>query len=261
MTSATALRAMCGKPGVAKKLLKEVDGANVHAAGAAAAEALGDGAIDQPPSEAESSVFESPACVLACLQSFATKCYARLSTVGHVCRMTHGERLAYQNAKGLGHLYTAFEDHKDGLEACAAVEALIEISAIETLRSSFLLPLQGDAVAAEVCRSKRMHLYSVLAISDGWMCPDHASQMHHGLRKMLSTCAGWPCALQLEPQHGDRPPVLPQTQPTEPAGTGEGQILHPQSLPGPGGPCAGGGRLRAAGATHPGAHDMLPVYD
>jgi DNA polymerase family A len=43
----------------------------------------------------------------------------------------------------------AFDDHTAGLEACAAVEALIEISAIETLRSSFLLPLQGDAVKAE----------------------------------------------------------------------------------------------------------------
>ena len=64
--------------------------------------------------------------------------------------MTYGERSAYQDAKGLGHLYMAFDDHKDGLEACAAVEALIEISAIETLRSSFLLPLQGDAVSAEV---------------------------------------------------------------------------------------------------------------
>lgn len=68
-----------------------------------------------------------------------------------VCRMTHDERSEYQASKGLGHLYMAFEDHKDGLEACAAVEALIEISAIETLRSAFLLPLQGDAVSAEVC--------------------------------------------------------------------------------------------------------------
>ena len=77
--------------------------------------------------------------------------------------MTYGERSAYQAAKGLGHLYTTFEDHKDGLEACAAVEALIEISAIETLRSSFLLPLQGDAVSAEV-RSLHTRLSSALAV-------------------------------------------------------------------------------------------------
>lgn len=62
-TSATALRAMCGKPGVAKKLLKELDGTNVHAAGAAAAEALGDGVIEQPLSDADSSDSEHVACV------------------------------------------------------------------------------------------------------------------------------------------------------------------------------------------------------
>lgn len=42
MTSAAALRVLCGKPGAAKKLLKELDTSNVHAAGAEAAEALGD---------------------------------------------------------------------------------------------------------------------------------------------------------------------------------------------------------------------------
>ena len=50
----------------------------------------------------------------------------------------------------LGSLYTAFSDHKEGLEACAAVEALIEISAIETLLASFIVPLQGTDVKAEV---------------------------------------------------------------------------------------------------------------
>lgn len=150
MTSATALRAMCGKPGVAKKLLKEVDGTNVHAAGAAAAEALGDSILDHPASEADSSDSEHHAYVLACFSSPDTVCNCSLSTVRSLCRMTYDERSAYQVTKGLGHLYMAFADHKDGLEACAAVEALIEISAIETLRSSFLLPLQGDAVSAEV---------------------------------------------------------------------------------------------------------------
>lgn len=149
MTSATALRAMCGKPGVAKKLLKELDGTNVHAAGAAAAEALGDSIVDQPASETDSSDSEQQAYVLTFLH-VRLQLLLTTITVRSLCRMTYDERSAYQVGKGLGHLYTAFEDHKDGLEACAAVEALIEISAIETLRSSFLLPLQGDAVSAEV---------------------------------------------------------------------------------------------------------------
>jgi len=42
MTSAAALRTLCGKPGAAKKLLKEIDTSNVHASGAEAAEVLGD---------------------------------------------------------------------------------------------------------------------------------------------------------------------------------------------------------------------------
>ena len=67
--------------------------------------------------------------------------------------MTQRQRKKIQQELGLGLLYMAFDDHVAGLEACAAVEALIEISAIETLRSSFLLPLQGGAVKAEVrCR-------------------------------------------------------------------------------------------------------------
>lgn len=81
--------------------------------------------------------------------------------------MTKTERAAYQAEKGLGHLYTAFRDHKDGLEACAAVEALIEISAIETLRSAFLLPLQGDAVSAEVRALACCHAWC-LCRGDAW---------------------------------------------------------------------------------------------
>jgi hypothetical protein len=43
MTSAAALRALCGKPGAAKKALKDIDSSNVHASRAEHAEALGDG--------------------------------------------------------------------------------------------------------------------------------------------------------------------------------------------------------------------------
>jgi hypothetical protein len=42
MTSAAALRTLCGKPGAAKKALKAIDSSNVHAARAEAAELLGD---------------------------------------------------------------------------------------------------------------------------------------------------------------------------------------------------------------------------
>lgn len=43
MTSAAALRVLCGKPGAAKQALLELDATNVHGGAAAAATALGDG--------------------------------------------------------------------------------------------------------------------------------------------------------------------------------------------------------------------------
>ena len=46
MTSATALRVLCGKPGAAKKALQQVDADNMHALHAETAEALGDGVPD-----------------------------------------------------------------------------------------------------------------------------------------------------------------------------------------------------------------------
>jgi hypothetical protein len=82
--------------------------------------------------------------------------------------MVASDREAFRVKHGLGNLFLAFDDQTEGLEACAAVEALIEISAIETLRSSFLLPLQGEAVSAEVFLSSSwiealIHASSVIA--------------------------------------------------------------------------------------------------
>lgn len=64
--------------------------------------------------------------------------------------LTGNQRQAIKVKLGLGLLYLSFDDHQEGLEACAAVEALIEISAIETLLASFIVPLQGGDVKAEV---------------------------------------------------------------------------------------------------------------
>ena len=60
------------------------------------------------------------------------------------------EREQWRAALDVGSLYSAFSEHAEGLEACAAVEALIEISAIETLLAAFIVPLQGSDVKAEV---------------------------------------------------------------------------------------------------------------
>lgn len=46
--------------------------------------------------------------------------------------------------KRLGEVYTAFGSARPGIEAAAALDALCEASAIETLLTNFILPLQSD---------------------------------------------------------------------------------------------------------------------
>jgi hypothetical protein len=61
------------------------------------------------------------------------------------------ERLAALQAeassKGLGSLYVALGGGRRGLEACAAIEKLVEVSTIDKLLSAFILPLQQDDIA------------------------------------------------------------------------------------------------------------------
>ena len=64
--------------------------------------------------------------------------------------------LASQEArvKGYGRAYAAFGGGVAGLEACVAIEALCEVSAIDKLLSAFIMPLQGDAIATP---DRRVH--------------------------------------------------------------------------------------------------------
>jgi hypothetical protein len=50
-------------------------------------------------------------------------------------------------SKGYGKLYATFGGGREGLEACAAVEALCEVGAIDKLLSAFIVPLQVRVVA------------------------------------------------------------------------------------------------------------------
>ena len=55
---------------------------------------------------------------------------------------------------GLGTAYTAFGKGREGLRACAAMDALCDVAAIDTLLSNFIIPLQGDAIK---CKNGRIH--------------------------------------------------------------------------------------------------------
>jgi hypothetical protein len=51
--------------------------------------------------------------------------------------------------KGFGKMYAAMGGGKEGLEACVAMEKLMEVSAIDKLLSAFIEPLQGDNIATK----------------------------------------------------------------------------------------------------------------
>lgn len=51
--------------------------------------------------------------------------------------------------KGFGKAYAAFGGGKEGLEACVALEALCEMSAIEKLLTAFIIPLQHDNISTD----------------------------------------------------------------------------------------------------------------
>lgn len=58
-------------------------------------------------------------------------------------------------AKQCGGVYAAFGGGREGLRAAAAVDALCEASAVDTLLTNFILPLQGDNLRGE--KDGRVH--------------------------------------------------------------------------------------------------------
>jgi hypothetical protein len=60
------------------------------------------------------------------------------------------------SAQVCGRAFGAFGGGRKGLEACAALDALCDISAIDTLLSSFILPLQvGTSTPCSLASSYR----------------------------------------------------------------------------------------------------------
>lgn len=118
--SAQALKSLVGKTGVAQELLKE----------------LGDEA--QHPNLSDLPI-EDDMVSDSLLPTKTEKAF---------------KRQLKANQNGLGSIYTAFDDHRDGLRACVAIEALIETGAIDALLNSFILPLQEDKVKG---KDQRIH--------------------------------------------------------------------------------------------------------
>lgn len=58
-----------------------------------------------------------------------------------------GELEAQAKKEGFGRLFPLFGSVVEGLEACEAVGALVDASAIDTLLSNFIVPLQSDDIS------------------------------------------------------------------------------------------------------------------
>jgi DNA polymerase-1 len=67
-------------------------------------------------------------------------------------------RDAEAKERGFGRLYSAFSSPAEGLRACAAVDALVDASAIDTLLTNFIVPLQSDeCTAPDAAGTRRVH--------------------------------------------------------------------------------------------------------
>lgn len=127
--SGAALRSLVGKPGAARSLLNKEYGAS-------------------PADTSIPTLLDSNENGSLHLEDHLVNSNAREGEVRPTgAEVKYGRCLeAAQN--GLGPLFTVFQNKREGLEACVAVEALVEISAIDTLLSSFIIPLQEDKVKA-----------------------------------------------------------------------------------------------------------------
>ncbi len=135
----------------------------------------------------------------------------------------------------LGSVFSSFGGGLDGLKAGAAIDALCEASAVETLLTGFIKPLQarrdatGDACAPAEC------MPCLLCVAG-----------------QQPARARGPRALLAQHQHRNRPAFRTPAQPAESARSGEGPVRHSQGVHRGAGQVAHRGRLRTAGAASPG---------
>jgi hypothetical protein len=171
--STAVLRALAGKPGAARRALAEMDAKDSAAAPSAALllpEPLdggglagddegaggGGGADDDAASAGGGGLVEESGDDGS---SFSVQLVAAPSGTGSK-RGGSGKAAAEAEAQqrlealqregeamGLGTMYAAMGGGRGGVEACAALEALCDVSAVDKLLSAFLVPLQGDSIS------------------------------------------------------------------------------------------------------------------
>ena len=87
-----------------------------------------------------------PAVSSVVLRALAGKPAAARSIMDNWDELPDEEKTEEKLKKQCGTAFDAFGGGKDGVEACAAIDALNDVAAIDTLLSNFIIPLQGDDI-------------------------------------------------------------------------------------------------------------------
>ena len=87
-----------------------------------------------------------PAVSSVVLRALAGKPGAARSIMDNWDELPDEEKTEDKLKKQCGTAFDAFGGGKDGVEACAAIDALNDVAAIDTLLSNFIIPLQGDDI-------------------------------------------------------------------------------------------------------------------
>lgn len=132
--STQVLKSMAGKPGRARKALSQMNSDRQDALGAS-------GEIGNNIESVRTTEFDD-------IWSTDDAEISKLQEGKNLAKKEEPQEVLEEIAKdqGFGRLFSLFGNREEGLMACAAVDSLIDASAIDTLLSNFIVPLQSDAI-------------------------------------------------------------------------------------------------------------------
>ena len=128
--STPVLKQLAGKPGRARKALMEVGACSDATAAADGLEALHDDFEDGTPWSTDDAEIAKQ---VERQEAFREKTPQQMAEIA--------------KANGYSKFFELFKSEVEGLAACAAVDSLVDASAIDTLLSNFIVPLQSDDIS------------------------------------------------------------------------------------------------------------------
>lgn len=128
--STQVLKQLAGKPGRARKALMDLGACSDATAAAVGLEALHDDFDDALPWSTDDAEIAKQ---VERQEAFREKSPQQMAEIA--------------KAKGYNKFFELFKSEVEGLAACAAVDALVDASAIDTLLSNFIVPLQSDDIS------------------------------------------------------------------------------------------------------------------